>query len=59
LFKISLSYSIALSIASRRLRYGPSSYVGFRKGISCLVRYLGTLRFQNEPENIKTNPWRN
>jgi hypothetical protein len=53
LFKISLSYSIASCTASRWLQYGPSSNVGFGKGISCFVRYLGTLRFQNEPQNIK------
>jgi len=53
LFTISLSYGIALCTASRWLQYGPSSYVGFGKGISCFVRYLGTLRFQSEPENIK------
>ena len=51
LFTISLSCGIALCAASRWLQYGSSSYVGFRKGVSSLVRYLGNLRFQNEPEN--------
>jgi hypothetical protein len=56
LFTILLSSGTAACIASRWLQLGPSSYIGFGKEISYLVRYLGTVRFQNEPENIKQPP---